>query len=875
MIMHQIFIALQKFTKSRQVHFIQENRKLLLQFILTIFFIALGTWFIKHEKAELGEVQSVLHQSNSAFLTLGIIVTAIYLILQGLIYKLSFKALHLNVSLYSTTLLYLKRNFISIFIPAGGVASLAFFTRDIEDKGIPKTKILFASTIYAFIGMLSVTLVAIPIFAYSMAEGFVGKGEWLALLTLAVPIGGLFLAFRSVMQKGRLFKTIAKYIPSAEVFMEDIGSHAISIKRLVLSISVSMLVDLCGIIHLYVAMRALNFDASLTIAMIGYLTGVISLSLSPFMRGLGAVEISMAYILGHFGYSNVQAIAITFLYRFFEFWLPMMTGAVSFLIKINKLLLRIVPAFLIMALGIVNIVSVLTPAIKERVAYLLNFLPVDALAISDMAVFAFGILMLSTAAFMLKGLRQAWWIALILSILSFIGHLTKAIDYEEALLAVAVIAALLYSRKEYYIKGNPRFQFVGMLTAGASILAVIVYGAVGFYLLDKKHFGINFDLGHSILYSIQNFFLVGSNALVPQDRFARTFLVSINVSGALSIAFLVYTFIKPYVIKMADMPETWQKANETVLRHGTSALDYFKTYNDKMLFMPDDTDALISYKVAGNFAVVLESPVAIDHEQKKNCIAAFDNYCYNNGLKAIYYRTPENELAIFKSLKKKVLFVGQEGIVDLDVFNLEGSKRRSLRNSVYKVVDKGYKATIHQPPIKDGLLQKLQAVSNEWLKSNKRDEIVFSQGMFVWDELKQQTILTVENNEEKVVGFVNIVPDHCPNEATYDLMRKTTDAPGGVMDFMLIELFKHIKANGILHVNIGFAPLSGIESPQNLTEKSMRFAYNKIQALSHYKGMREYKEKFATIWQNKYLVYDNDFDLLQIPGILSKVIKPD
>jgi phosphatidylglycerol lysyltransferase len=73
---------------------------------------------------------------------------------------------------------------------------------------------------------------------------------------------------------------------------------------------------------------------------------------------------------------------------------------------------------------------------------------------------------------------------------------------------------------------------------------------------------------------------------------------------------------------------------------------------------------------------------------------------------------------------------------------------------------------------------------------------------------------------------------------------------------------------------MGFAPMSGIDDPHTFKEKSMKFAYEKIRGFSQYKGLREYKEKFVTEWTNKYLVYDHDYDLLQIPGALMKVIKP-
>ena len=91
---------------------------------------------------------------------------------------------------------------------------------------------------------------------------------------------------------------------------------------------------------------------------------------------------------------------------------------------------------------------------------------------------------------------------------------------------------------------------------------------------------------------------------------------------------------------------------------------------------------------------------------------------------------------------------------------------------------------------------------------------------------------------------------------------------------MLVELFKYFKTRGIQYVNLGFAPMSGLDDPHNFPERSMKFAYEKIRSFSHYKGQREYKEKFNPQWHDKFLVYSYDYDLLQIPAVLSKVIKP-
>lgn len=866
--------SLMQFLKERSVPFLRENGKIIAQFILTTFFIGIGIWFVKHERAELVEVKYLLFSANWQWVLAGVGLTCVYVILQGLMYVASFASVQSKVSLADAIVLFLKRNFISVFLPAGGISSLAFFTGSIEKKGIKKTHIHFASSVYGFVGILSVVIVAVPAFMYSLVENTIGSGEWYALGAVVLLKLGLILMYRSILKKGWVYEILAKLIPSAEVFMDDLQNNRIDKKKFLLSVFYSVLIEVAGIAHLYVAMIALHFSPSVFAAVMAYIISVIFLIVSPFLRGLGAIEVSMSYVLIRFGYGNIEAIAVTFLYRFFEFWTPLFAGALTFLLKINKLLMRIVPALLLVGLGIINIISVLTPAISGRLTRINDFLPVQAIHASNYLVILAGLFLLVTAAFMLKGLRNAWLFALLLSIVSFIGHLTKAIDFEEAIVALFVILILISTRKEYYIKNNPRIRLIGLQTSLLSVVAVLVYGTIGFYFLDKKHFNIDFSFIQSVRYTFQNYFLIGSSDLMATGSFAKSFLISIKISGFLSLGFLVYTLVRPFIPEATISDDERKTAKELIRQYGSSALDYFKTYNDKLIFFSQNKKAFISYRVSGNFAVVLENPVAENEHEMKACITEFDKYCFENGLKSIYYRVPERSLKIYDAIGKKNLFLGQEGVVDLLSFSLEGGSKKSLRNALKKVSERGFKASVHNPPVKDGLLQKLRSVSDEWLMDTGRSEIVFSQGMFIWNELKQHTIVTVENAEEKVIAFLNIIPDFAKEEGTYDLIRKTKDAPNGIMDFLIIELFNYLKSQNYSAVNLGLAPMSGIDDPHTFPEQSMKFAYEKIKAFSHYKGLRDFKEKFDPRWSNEYLIYSHDYDLLQVPSVLTNVIKP-
>ena len=873
MIKENTSASVRNFFKEKVFIFLTENAKLITQFLFTALFIVLAAWFIFHQKRELLHVRNTLSDANQNWVLVGLGLVIFYIFIQGLMYVTSFASINTKLRVWDAIILFLKRNFISVFLPAGAVSSLAFFTKEIEKKGVTRTQVYFASSIYAFVGILSVVIVAIPAFLFVVSGGSIGMGKWYALAGVILILLLFVFVYYSLLRKWKLYNLILKIYPKADLFIEDMKNNRINRKQFVYTVLISILIEFVGIAHVYIAMIALNLPPSLSTAIIAYIVVVIFLIISPFLRGLGAIEVSMTYVLIHSGFSNVDSIAITLLFRFFEFWLPLLTGIVSFLLKVDKLIMRIFPAVLIFVLGIVNIISVLTPALPERIRLLKDYLLVDFVSFSNSFVFIAGLFLLVTAAFMLRGLRTAWWFAIGLSIISVFGNITKGIDYEEASIALFILGSLIATRKEYHIKTNPRLGTVGLQTAMLSMAAVLLYGVVGFYFLDKKHFQIDFNIFQSFWYTIQNFFLIGSSDLIPRDSFARDFIYLIKISGFASISFLVYSLVRPYVFRVTPTEVEIDRAKALTKQFGNSALDFFKTYSDKFIYAPDGINAYISYRVSRNFAVVLEDPVAENRDEMKKCIAAFSEYSYENGLRDIYYRVPKDSLPVYMELSRKSLFLGQEGVVDLDSFSLEGGEKKSIRNALNKIKEQGYTTHLNTPPIRDGLIQKLKAVSDEWLKLTDRGEIIFSQGMFVEKEIKEQTVITIENSEEKIIAFLNIIPDYVENEGTYDLLRKTADAPNGIMDFILIELFKHFKASGIKYVNLGFAPMSGLDDPHNFTEKSMKFAYEKIRSFSHYKGQRDYKEKFNPQWNDKFLIYSNDYDLLQVPGVLAKVIK--
>lgn len=244
------------------------------------------------------------------------------------------------------------------------------------------------------------------------------------------------------------------------------------------------------------------------------------------------------------------------------------------------------------------------------------------------------------------------------------------------------------------------------------------------------------------------------------------------------------------------------------------------------------------------------------------------------GLKTAFYRVDENSMIWFNQLRKQKIFIGQEAILDVKKFTLEGRDKKSLRNGLNALTKKGFIPAIHKAPLTSDLVKCLKEISDEWLMSYDKEEQVFSQGMFDITEISLQNVITISDSENKIVAFLNIIPDYSPQECTYDLIRKKRDAPGGCMDALIIKLIEYAKENNYDFINLGLVPMTGNADPQSPAEQIMKYAGGKLKRFRHFQGLRDFKEKYASIWENKYLVYENDYDLIQLPLALNKVMQP-
>lgn len=517
-------------------------------------------------------------------------------------------------------------------------------------------------------------------------------------------------------------------------------------------------------------------------------------------------------------------------------------------------------ALLTAAMGVVNVLSAVTPSLRSRLSLLEQYSPFSITTGGHLtsALAGFALLLLSVSLWRRK--RMGWMLTLVILLISIPLHLFKGLDYEEATLAALLAGGLIYLRPYFHARSDSPSIKQGLLILGASLLFTIAYGVMGFYLLDK-HFRFTFGLWSAFRQTIVMFTQFYDPGLQPVTSFGRYFVDSIYVVGAVTLGYAFFILLRPVLSRRPATEEERSHAWEIVGAYGSTSLARYSLLDDKKFFFSSGA-SFISYVVENRVALTLGDPIG-PVEDLSSAIAEFRTLCSSNDWLPTFYQVSPSHIEIYKTFGFELLTLGQEAIVDLSQFSLEGSANKTLRNSYNKMVRVGYHSDVIQPPFSARMLRELDTISNEWLSSRGMSEMGFSLGWFNEAYLNTCPILLVRDREGFIEAFANIITEFQSCEVAVDLMRHRNQVESGLMDFLFVSLFQWAKENGHSSFNLGLSALSGVgeRSGDPAIERALNFIYRNVSRLYNFRGLHAFKEKFHPAWSPRYLIYPTAMSL--------------
>lgn len=512
-------------------------------------------------------------------------------------------------------------------------------------------------------------------------------------------------------------------------------------------------------------------------------------------------------------------------------------------------------AMAVFACGMILLVSGATPAIENRLGALDQVVPLPLMEVSHFIGSLTGLGLLILARGLQRRLDAAYYLTALFLVVGILASLFKGFDYEEATLLLVMLLALLPCHAAFYRKssllGEPysAWWFVSV--------ALVVGGSVGLGL---------FSYGEE-QYSRRlwwQFTLLGD-----ESRFLRS-TVGVTVGFMLfALARLVAPMRQP---RPATQPVDMQAVARIVAEcpHSYANLAFL---GDKSFLMSDSGQGFLMYAVEGQSWIAMGDPVCPPKERTE-LLWRFRELSDRYAGQAVFYEVGVANLPLYLDLGLSLLKMGEEAVVYLADFSMEGKSRKNFRNQMSKLEREGCTFEMVPPMDFDGILPGITAVSRAWMQEKSGREKRFSLGNFNPAYLRHFPTAVVRHGEERrIVAFANIWVGG-ETELSFDLMRYLDDAPAGVMDFLILKLLLWGKEQGFARFNLGMAPFSGIESRQLATiwNRFGSFLFQHGEAFYNFQGLRHYKEKFDPVWEPRYLACPGGMSLPRILANLTSLV---
>ncbi len=430
---------------------------------------------------------------------------------------------------------------------------------------------------------------------------------------------------------------------------------------------------------------------------------------------------------------------------------------------------------------------------------------------------------------------------------------------------IGVLVWIIANRHLY----NARSDIVSMrrgMTISLTMIAIsLIYGAIGFKLLSRHGFGQSINLINAFTYTLAT--LVDSTPIAPISRVGDLFIDSLNVVGTSAFLLSLASLYKP--VRFAISHPTTDRINaEAIIRRSSlSSDDYFKLWpHDKRYFFSDDKTTFIAYGLSKRTAVVLGDPSG-DIKQFDNLMHKFVEFTHENGWLVTCINGTELSDNIYTNLGFNKLFIGNDALINTKRFTKTEIRSKHFRYVKNRALKDGLYSEYWDKPDRHQLAQ-LASVSASWLGRAGRREYGFFMGYFDRTYLSKCRIMVIKQHNQ-VVAYINVVPSYTNHIVSIDHVRSTAKASSVTTHYLLMELITQLSADGVEVVNLGLAPLSGIDKKVKQTVQNKLLLLVRLLGNRYYsfRGLEQFKGKFRPDWRPNYLYYQ------AAPALLPLVVR--
>jgi lysyl-tRNA synthetase class 2 len=553
----------------------------------------------------------------------------------------------------------------------------------------------------------------------------------------------------------------------------------------------------------------------------------------------------------------------------------------------RRRLLRGVPTAIALAaviLGVADVVNALAPERASRLHALTQVVPLHVSQTASAATVIAGLLLIMLGHGLRRRKRRAWRAAVVLTTAIMILQIVKGLDIEEAVVSFLLLVLLVLLSAQFYAEGDPRTRwraplaFVGML-ATSFLLGFLLLILRGDEMLGSPSYSERFkEIGYG---------LVGVTGPIrfTADGSADLVYGVLVALGAATAVMTAYLALRPSEPTAALSAEDDRRLRALLDKHGRrDSLGYFALRSDKAAAFSPSGKSAVSYRVVSGVMLASADPLG-DPEAWPGAIAAFMDLARRHAwIPAVMGCSEQAGEVWVREAGLRALELGDEAILDVSEFTLEGRAMRNVRQMVSRVERAGYTTRVQR--VRDLCPEELDDIRRQaaaWRGAEIERGFSMALGRFGEPEDGDGVAVTA-HLEGRLVAVLHFVP-WGPDGLSLELMRRDREADPGLNELMIVAALHAAPRLGVTRISLNFSAFrSALERGAKLGAGPVIRAWRGILLwLSRWfqiESLYRFNAKFRPEWETRYVCYPGAGDIprvalaiLEVEGFLVSPIE--
>ncbi|MCX6440392.1 MAG: phosphatidylglycerol lysyltransferase domain-containing protein [Actinobacteria bacterium] len=500
------------------------------------------------------------------------------------------------------------------------------------------------------------------------------------------------------------------------------------------------------------------------------------------------------------------------------------------------------------------------------------------------AVIASTAILLTARAVRLRR-RRAWIVATILQgvlILNSIFHgliqfvlrhkdegiAFRTVEISHLISELVIFLLLIYFRKEFKTKSD-------IQTVIKSVFFLIQISLLSFFVgltfvgLDKNSFTVKPNYWQILEITSKGIFGISSSvqyvSTYSQDRTEYT----LGSLGLLIVILSSWQFFKPNRHNSHIDTKNLNEIRTLLSRYPEhDSLSYFALRENKNFIWSKNAKAVIPYSVINGVMITTGDPIG-DRESWPSAMSAFCVEAEDHAwIPAIYGCTEEAGLIWTRETGFESLEIGDEAVLLVDNFTLEGPEMKNVRQMVNQIKRKDYSTSIKKiSDIDTAELNKLSKLSDQWRRGGSERGFSMTLGRFC-DPTDPHLVIALAIQNGEPMGMLQFIP--WGNDGlSLDSMRRSPNSDPGINELLISETAAFARENGIKQISLNFATF------RSIFEKGERLGASPFTRLSHkvliffsrffqMESLYRFNAKFRPIWTPRYILFPTISRLMRV-----------